>query len=113
MALVLRDRLSIWALPWVFVANIGITVLTLALYHTVTHWGAIIIAWLYAYALLLQTRMMVALLLSGVVAALIVPQFASELTVELSLYMVGLLAASVAVAHGIAFLISALTGFRF
>lgn len=95
-----------------FFTNLGVIAITLALFEFGYELVAIIIAWLYTYTLLLQTRMMVALLVSGTIAALIVPQVTDELTVSLSLYVVGLLAASVVGAHLVAFAISFITGFR-
>lgn len=110
MPLVLRDRLSIWSVPWVFVGNLGM-ILFILIVSEILPWVTVAVAWVYTYLLLIQTRLIAALVISGTVAALIVPRFTDEFTTGVALWCIGIFAVSSVVAHGIAFAISAITGF--
>jgi len=111
MPLILRDRVGIFALFPIFFLNLAVSTAAVILYRFAPV-VAVALAWAYMYVLLLQTRLMALLLVSGWIVTPLIAHFTDAITMFQSVYAMGVLTASVLAAHLVAFTISALTGFR-
>lgn len=111
MPLVLRDRVGIFGLFPLFFINLAVSTISVILYK-IYPTVAVVFLGLYVYALLLQTRLMALLLVSGWVTTPIIAQYTQEFSTGVAVYSMGVLTASVIAAHLIAVAISAVTGFR-
>ena len=111
MPLILRDRLGVFSLFPLFFLNLVASTATVIL-HKIYPVVATVALGVYVYVLLLQTRLMALLLVSGWVTTPIIAQFTEYITMFQATYSMGVLTASVVAAHLVAFTISAVTGFR-
>ncbi|MBP1986965.1 hypothetical protein [Halolamina salifodinae] len=111
MPLVLRDRVGLFGLFPLFFLNLAVSTAAVILYRIVPI-VALALAWAYLYVLLLQTRIMAVLVVTGFVTTPIIARFTDAFTPDVAVYSMGVLAASVVAAHLVAVVISALTGFR-
>ena len=111
MPLMLRDRVGIFALFPIFFINIAVSTATVILYRFFPTL-AVVLAWVYMYVLLLQTRLMAVLLVSGWIVTPLIAHFTDAITMFQSVYAMGIFTATTVAAHLVAVFISALTGFR-
>ncbi|WP_134672087.1 hypothetical protein [Halorussus marinus] len=111
MPLILRDRLGVFSLFPLFFINLVASTAAVIL-HKIYPVVATVALGVYVYVLLLQTRLMALLLVSGWVTTPIIAQFTHEFSVDVAVYSMGVFTASVVAAHLIAIVLSAITGFR-
>lgn len=111
MPLIFRDRVGLFSLFPIFFLNLAVSTASVILYR-IYPTVAVVFLGVYLYILLLQTRIMAVLIVTGSITTPIIAQFTGEFTPQIALYSMGVFAGSVIVAHLIAFTVSAVTGFR-
>ena len=110
MPLALRNFFGIWGIPFLFLLNIGVTV-GVVLLDAINPWLAVPVMWFWLYFHLLQTRVMAVIIFVGAIGIPIVASFSSEVSLQLGLYALGVLAVATIVAHIVAALITMVVGF--
>lgn len=111
MPLVLRDRVGIFGLFPIFFLNIAVSTAAAILYRIEPVVG-VVLAWSYMYVLLLQTRIMVLLIISGWIGFPTIAYFVPSLRMDMAILAMSAFSGCVVAAHVVAFGISAVTGFR-
>jgi len=109
MSLRLVNRHGLLSLPILFFMNIFVVVASVFLWQ-LNEWIAVGFAWLYLFYMLVQTRLILILCVFGLVGGVIASGFTSEFSQYQVLYAIGVLFVSSVVAHGVAYIITALTG---